>query len=75
MSIFMDRESTEKPKRRTALVAKELSHYNIDITALSKSWLTGEESFTESASDMPSPGKGKQRRMGSMELAWPARQV
>ena len=35
----MDREETARPHRRTALVAKENSRYNIDIAALSETGL------------------------------------
>ena len=56
----MDRESTERPQGRTALVAKELSYYNIDIAALSETWLTDEGSLTESASGYAFFQKGKE---------------
>ena len=31
---FLDREATDRPERRTALVAMELTKYNIEIAAL-----------------------------------------
>ena len=43
----MDRDSVARPQRRTALVAKELSRYNIDIAALSETRLADEGSLTE----------------------------
>ena len=48
--ILMDRDSTERSKRRTAPVSQKLSHYNIGISAMSKIWFAGEGSLTESAS-------------------------
>ncbi|KAL8617956.1 hypothetical protein ACOMHN_052907 [Nucella lapillus] len=38
----MDRETSSRPERRTALIAKELSRYNIDIAALSETRLADE---------------------------------
>ncbi|KAL8571483.1 hypothetical protein ACOMHN_001245 [Nucella lapillus] len=43
----MDRETSSRPERRTALVAKELSRYNIDIAALSETKLADEGSVAE----------------------------
>ena len=39
---LLDREDTDRPERRTALIAKELSKYNIDTAALSETRLAGE---------------------------------
>ena len=33
---LLDRETTNRPERRTALVAMELAKYNIDIAVLSE---------------------------------------
>ena len=45
---MLDRtESTDRPARRTALIAQELSRYNIDIAALSETRLADEGSVTE----------------------------
>ena len=55
----MDRGNTERPQRRTALVAKDISHYNTDIAALRKTWLVGEGSLTESASGYAFSWKGQ----------------
>ncbi|KAL1254504.1 hypothetical protein QQF64_016733 [Cirrhinus molitorella] len=41
------REDTARPERRTALTAKELARYNIDIAALSETRLPDEGSLTE----------------------------
>ena len=43
----MDKDDSARPQRRTALVAKELSRYNIDIAALSETRLADEGSLTE----------------------------
>ena len=65
----MDRESTDILQGRPALVAKELSHYSIDIAALSETQLKGKGSLTESASGYAFFWKGKVEMTGSMELA------
>ena len=41
-------DSTDRPARRSALIAQELSRYNMDIAALSETRLAGEGSLTES---------------------------
>ncbi|KAL8588828.1 hypothetical protein ACOMHN_011544 [Nucella lapillus] len=43
----MYRETSSRPERRTALIAKELSRYNIDIAALSKTRLADEGPVAE----------------------------
>ena len=43
----MDKDDSARPQRRTALVAKESSLYNIDIAALSETRLADEGSLTE----------------------------
>ena len=40
-------DGTERPRRRTALIAHELKRYNIDIAALSETRFSGEDSLTE----------------------------
>jgi len=40
-------DDSERPPRRTALVAAELSRYNIDIAALCETRLADEGSLTE----------------------------
>ena len=46
----MDRDSEDRPERRTALIGQELRCYNIDITALSETRLAGESELTEMGS-------------------------
>tara|TARA_B110001454_G_scaffold15635_1_gene14033 strand:+ start:278 stop:3463 length:3186 start_codon:yes stop_codon:yes gene_type:complete len=43
----MDREAAKRPMRRTALVAKELGRYNVDIAALSETRFEGEGQLKE----------------------------
>ncbi|XP_076041882.1 uncharacterized protein LOC143025761 [Oratosquilla oratoria] len=44
---LLDSDVNPRPRRRTALVAHELSRYNIDIAALSETRLSGEDSLSE----------------------------
>ncbi|XP_062841273.1 uncharacterized protein LOC134300780 [Trichomycterus rosablanca] len=44
---LMDRKTLTRPERRTALIAKELSRYSIDIAALSETRLADEGSVAE----------------------------
>ena len=46
---LLDREGSKRPERQTALVAKELSRYNIDIAALCETQLLGKDSLVENA--------------------------
>jgi len=43
----MDSDSSDRPARRTALIAAELHRYNIDIAALSETRLADEGLLTE----------------------------
>ena len=43
----MDRVEADRPERRSALIARELARYNIDIAALSETRLADEGQFTE----------------------------
>jgi len=45
---LLDNKSADRPERRTALVARELARYNIDIAALSETRLANEGQLTES---------------------------
>lgn len=45
--ILMDNKESIRPEKRTTLIAKKLSHYRIDIAALSKTRLAEEGSITE----------------------------
>ncbi|XP_068674690.1 craniofacial development protein 2-like [Montipora foliosa] len=44
---LMENTNTDRPERRTALVARELSRYNIDMAALSETRRAGEGQLTE----------------------------
>ena len=45
---MLDRtESTDRPARRTAFIAQELSRYNVDVAALSETRLSDDGSVTE----------------------------
>uniref|UniRef100_A0A8C5LPA2 Endonuclease/exonuclease/phosphatase domain-containing protein n=1 Tax=Leptobrachium leishanense TaxID=445787 RepID=A0A8C5LPA2_9ANUR len=44
---LLDRDTANRPQRRTALIAHELARYNIDIAALSETRLSGEGELTE----------------------------
>lgn len=43
----MDSNDSDRPQRRTALIASELARYNIDIVALSETRLAGEGELSE----------------------------
>lgn len=45
---LLDNITANRPQRRTALVARELAHYNIDIAALSETRLANEGQLSES---------------------------
>ena len=47
---LMDRDETNRPQRRTALVGHELSRYDVDIAALSETRLPGEGELSERGS-------------------------
>ena len=47
---LLDRANSDRPQRRTALIAAELSRYNIDLAALSETRLAGEGELTEKSS-------------------------
>jgi hypothetical protein len=38
---LLDKDNTNRPDRRTALIGRELNRYNIDIAALSETRLVG----------------------------------
>ncbi|BFY98783.1 hypothetical protein BsWGS_01823 [Bradybaena similaris] len=44
---LLDRVNAQRPERRTALIARELNRYKIDIAALSETRLAGEGQITE----------------------------
>ncbi|CAH1233287.1 Hypp666 [Branchiostoma lanceolatum] len=59
LAIHCSRRDLQTPQRRTALVAKELERYNIDIAAISETRLAGEGSLTEPNSGYTFFWKGK----------------
>lgn len=56
---LLNRDTNTRPQRRTALVAKELKRYRVDIAALSETRLAEEGSLTEKASGYTFYWKGK----------------
>jgi len=60
----MDADNSSRPHRRTALIASELTRYNIDIAALSETRLADEGSLNEMASGYIFSGRGFQRIPG-----------
>ncbi|KAL8561421.1 hypothetical protein ACOMHN_037318 [Nucella lapillus] len=68
----MDRETSSRPERRIALIAKELSRYNIDIAALSVTRLADERSVAEPKGGYTFLWKGKdqdEKRIHGIGLA------
>ena len=47
MCTLLDNPSADRPERRTALVAREVARYKIDVAALSETRLTNEGQLTE----------------------------
>ena len=47
---LLDREASNRPDRRTALVAKEIARYGIDIVALSETRFAGQGQLSEASS-------------------------
>ena len=45
--MLLDNVKADQPERRTALVARELSHHNIDIAALNERLLPDKGQLTE----------------------------
>jgi len=56
---LMDARDTDRPERRTALVSRELTRFNIDVAALSETKLLGEGQITEVGSGYTFFWKGK----------------
>ena len=54
----MDRKSSKRPERQTALVAKELSRYDIDIAALSETRFALNDSLVDNGYTFFWSGKG-----------------
>ena len=47
LRILMDNPKADRPERRTALVARELARYHVDITALSETRIANGGQLTE----------------------------
>nr|VZI22455.1 unnamed protein product [Spirometra erinaceieuropaei] len=47
---LLDNPRTNRPERRTALVARELARYKVDIAALSETWLSEQGQLEEAGS-------------------------
>ena len=47
VQTLLDNAKTNRPERRTALVAKELAHYKVDIAVLSETCLPDEGQLIE----------------------------
>ena len=59
---LMDRKSSKRPERQTALVAKELSRYDIDIAALSETRFALNDSLVDNGYTFFWSGKGQEER-------------
>ena len=69
---LLDRNEVSRPERRTALVAKELARYHIDIAALSETRLSGEDHIMEVGSGYTFFWKGRpegEKREGGVGFA------
>jgi len=55
----LDLKETDRPERRTALVAQELERFNIDIAALSETRFSGEGQLEEKGAGYTFFWKGK----------------
>uniref|UniRef100_H3ABH8 Reverse transcriptase domain-containing protein n=1 Tax=Latimeria chalumnae TaxID=7897 RepID=H3ABH8_LATCH len=63
---LMDKDNVPRPERRTALIARELACYNIDIAALSETRLAGEGSIEERGGGYTFFWKGKAESEGGI---------
>ena len=59
---LLDRNSSKRPERQTALVAKELSRYDIDIAALSETRFALNDSLVDNGYTFFWSGKGEEER-------------
>ena len=69
---LLDLPNSSRPERRTALLAKELSNYGVDIAALSETRLSGENQRVEVGAGYTFFWKGKDegiRRTGGVGFA------
>ncbi|KAK3775512.1 hypothetical protein RRG08_041296 [Elysia crispata] len=58
---MLDREARERPEIRTALIARELTRYTIDIAALSETRMADEKSIAEPKGGYTFLWRGKAR--------------
>lgn len=65
MRTLMDGTSSERPERRTAIIARELQRCRIDIAALSETRLVGEGQLEEEKGGYTFFWKGKEKRKAS----------
>ena len=56
---LLDRDESSNAERRTAIVARELARYNVDIAALSETRLSGENQLSEKGAGYTFFWKGK----------------
>ena len=56
---LLDRDESRNAERRTAIVARELARYNVDIAALSETRLSGENQLSEKGAGYTFFWKGK----------------
>ena len=59
---LMDRKSSNRPERQTALAAKELSRYGVDIAALSETRFALNDSLVDNGYTFFWSGKGEEER-------------
>ena len=62
---LMDREGSKRPERQTALVAKELNRYDIDIAALCETRLPDNDSIVDNGYTFFWSGKAEKERRES----------
>ena len=75
MRTLLDREGSDRPERRSALVDRELNRYNVDMAALSETRLAdvgeaAEANYTFFWSGKLHISKGKQELGLPSRLAW-----
>jgi hypothetical protein len=59
---LMDNPTSSRPERRTALVARELARYDIDIAALSETRMAGEGSLVEAGAGYTFYWQGREEK-------------
>ena len=66
----MDNPKADRPERRTALVARELARYHVDIAALSETCRANEEQLTGMVAATASFWKGRTSEVRREAGAW-----